>query len=39
MDALTSKGLLFQLSDSIFTVLPLALLEYFDFDFEIAFIS
>lgn len=37
LNGLTSRALLGQLSDSIFTLLPLALLKYFDLDFEIAF--
>ena len=37
LDSLTSWALIGQLSDSIFTQLPLACLKYFDLDFEIAF--
>ena len=37
LDGLTSRALLGQMSDSIFTLLPLAHLKYFDLDFEIAF--
>lgn len=36
LDGLTSWALIGQLSDSIFTLLPLACLKYFDLDFEIA---
>ena len=37
LDGLTSRALLGQMSDSIFTLLPLAHLKYFDLDFEVAF--
>ena len=36
LDGLTSWALIGHLSDSIFTLLPLACLKYFDLDFEIA---